>query len=277
MKNRLTIALMALLFILPTTVCGLAEPADFEVAEIAYKTLWAYYDGRVAEICIQQTAKEPNVSLKSAMWNECFSEPSEDGGITIGSYCEFSFSYEGSTGQELWRGGGTNEGRSIEDSAYLFLPKEASPAFVDVDVTVGARTKDDHEDDKGDSFTVRIPKEGNPLLEKDELFDLGGTQVTYITVSRTPSKLVLNLYHRPTVELASQSFNVFSADDTALANIVLSDTHPNMPGGLVWMEKSYDLPLGEPVPTKLRLHYNGGLAKELLLHLDTGEVEILEP
>ncbi len=282
MRNRITLFLAILLAALPL-VPAVSEGIVYTMDAVTYTVQWVYYDGRVAEIGLLQTPNLADVALvdalsfdPNAMDQEPMSVAAKAGKTVVGSYCEVAFDPNVSTPGVRHGGGGTFAGAILQGYEWLSLPLGVSPESVEATVTTGVRTSPEQgEYDEWGGFAVAIPRADKPLIGEETDLDLGATRVKHVAVSRTPSRLVVNVFHTPVSERAYPSFTAYAMDGTALHESG-NEANDAAKSGLVHAEAAYDIAEGEPLPDAIRLHYNGAPAKELLVDLAAGTVTILD-
>ena len=243
-----------------------------------------YYDGRVAMLTMQQTASHSD----AVMVDEIFRDSADgnpvhggegEAGRIIPTYCDISFYHE-IDGERVYilgaGGGGMSSGNPLD--TYGFMSSnllDVSPDSVEAVITMATLTPQMDTYEEMDSLTLDIPKTDKPLVDAALDLDVGPTVVKHIVVSRTPLLLVVHVYHQPVQGEGYRSFSVNPYGDAVLKHRS-SDTKDLEEAGWVRADNTFVLGKDDPLPQALRLHYNGGTAKELKVDLTAGTVEVLE-
>ena len=99
--------------------------------------------------------------------------------------------------------------------------------------------------------------------------------VRQLTVSRTPSMLVVNIHHLP---LPGEGLSAYSArtTDGAILQHRSFDLHHQTVKELVHAEYAFSLPVDEPVPNELWLFHNSAPAEGLRMDLRSGAVQTVQ-
>lgn len=284
MKRSISLFLGCMMVLSMLAAPALSEGVEKTLGSVTFAVQNVYYDGRVAMLTMRRTASQPDVVMVDEVFRDSTDgNPVHGGegeiGHIIPTYCDISFYYE-KDGERIDNlcvcGGGMISGNPL-DSYHLMLsmPLDVSPDSVEAVITIATLTPPLDTYEEMDSLIFDIPKTDKPLLDVAVDLDVGPTVVKHIVVSRTPLLLVIHVYHQPVEEKGHRSFSVYPYGDAMLEHRS-SDTEDLEEKGWVRVDLTFALGKDDPLPEALRLHYDGGAAKELKVDLNAGTVEVLE-
>lgn len=261
---------------------SLSTTIEKTLGEITFVVQDMYYDGHIALLTMRQTASQADAVIVDEVFGDSTNDNPLYGGAgktVIPTYFDISF-FTKMDGQKPnyfnASGGSMNSGNPLNCYGILsLLPLDVSPTSVKAEVTIATLTPQLDTYEEMDRFILDIPKTDEPLVDAALDLDVGSTVVKHITISRTSLFLVVYVYHQPVERNGDRSFSVYSC-----GGAVLKDAFSNMEelanDGWECVERAYVLSKNDPLPEALRLHYNGGTAKDLAVDLTTGTVEVLE-
>ncbi|MEA5016650.1 MAG: hypothetical protein VB099_19020 [Candidatus Limiplasma sp.] len=284
MKRRMLLLLGCAVALALLAAPALSEGTEKTLGSVTFAVQDIYYDGRVAMLTMRQTASQPGAVILDEVFRD-----SPDGtpvhggegetGPIIPTYCDIRFFYEadGERAGNWGRSGGSiSKGNPLDSYGLMSsMPLDVSPDSVEAVITIATLTPRLDTYEEMDGLTVAIPKTDKPLVDAALDLDIGPTVVKHIVVSRTPQLLVVHVYHQLAGGKGHRSFSISPYGNAALEHSS-SDTQDLAEEGWVRVERTYALDKDDPLPEALRLHYDGGAAKELKVDLTAGTVEALE-
>lgn len=284
MKRSMSLFLSCMMVLALLAAPALSEGMEITLGSVTFAVQDIYYDGRVAMLTMQQTTSQPDVVIVDEVFRDSTDgNPVHGGegeiGHIIPTYCDISFYYE-KNGERVDNlgasGGGMSRGNPLDSYGLMSsMPLDASPDSVEAVITIATLTPQLDTYEEIDSLIFDIPKTDKPLVDAALDLDVGPTVVKHIVVSRTPLLLVIHVYHQLVEGKGHRSFSVYPYGDAVLSHRS-SDIEDLEDEGWVRVDSTFALGKDDPLPEALRLHYDGGTAKELKVDLIAGTVEVLE-
>ena len=282
MKRSISLFFGCVMALAPLAAPALSEGMEKTLGSVTFAVKEIYYDGRVAMLTVRQTAPQSDAVLVDEIFraspeNNPAYGGEGDAGHTIPTYCDISISYE-KDGERIGglgaRGGSMSRGNPLDSYGLMSsMPLEVSPDSVEALITIATLTRQLDAYEEMDSLRLDIPKTDRPLVDAALDLDVGPTAVRHIVVSHTPELLIVHVYHQLSEGEGGRDFSVYPCGDTVLEHRY-GDTEVMEGNGWVRVNKGFALGKGDPRPEALRLHYDGGTAKELIVDLVAGTVEV---